>query len=235
MPRDEVFDEYAEDYESMLDQGLSVSGEDMHYFARRRITWLAECLRQHQIHPRSVLDYGCGTGAATPFFFEQLGVDTVLGTDVSSSSLEVARQTHGLARTQFLSLDTYEPSEQIDLVFCNGVFHHIPPQERAAAVEYIFKTLRPGGLLAFWENNPWNPGTRYVMSRLPCDRDAITLTPPEARRLLHSGGFKVLRTHFLFIFPRFLSWFRRLEPLAARLPLGAQYQVLCRKPECGEG
>ena len=39
--------------------------------------------------------------------------------------------------------------------------------------------LRPGGLFAFWENNPWNPGTRLVMSRIPFDRDAITLSALE--------------------------------------------------------
>ena len=82
--------------------------------------------------------------------------------------------------------------------------------------------------MAFWENNPWNPGTRYVMSRIPFDRDAITLTPPEARRMLQAGGFDILRTDFLFIFPRVFSWFRGVEPFLVQLPLGAQYQVLCR-------
>jgi hypothetical protein len=68
------------------------------------------------------------------------------------------------------------------------------------------------------------------MSRIPFDRDAITLSPPEARRLLRAEGFEIVRTDFLSIFPKFLRWFRALEPLVSRLPLGAQYQVLCRKP-----
>jgi SAM-dependent methyltransferase len=127
-------------------------------------------------------------------------------------------------------LSQYQPSEQIDLAFCNGVFHHIPLNERPAAVNFVHRSMRPGGLFALWENNPWNPGTRYVMSRVPFDRDAITLTPPEARRLVQAGGFEILRTDFLFIFPRVLRWFRGLESLVSRLPLGAQYQVLCRKP-----
>ena len=68
------------------------------------------------------------------------------------------------------------------------------------------------------------------MSRIPFDRDAIPLTPYEARHLLQAGGFEALRTDFLFIFPRMLRWFRGIEPLLSKLPLGAQYQVLCRKP-----
>jgi hypothetical protein len=26
--------------------------------------------------------------------------------------------------------------------------------------------MRPGGVVALWENNPWNPATRYVMGRI---------------------------------------------------------------------
>jgi len=78
---------------------------------------------------------------------------------------------------------------------------------------------------------PWNPATRYVMSRIPFDRDAITLSPPAARRLLREARFEVMHTDFLFFFPRYLSWLRSLEPRLTRLPPGAQYQILCRKPE----
>ena len=91
-------------------------------------------------------------------------------------------------------------------------------------------SLAPCGLFAFWENNPWNPGTRLVMKRIPF-ADAITLSPPEARRLLATGGLEILRTDFLFFFPRALSIFRRLERGLSSLPLGAEYEVLCQKPE----
>jgi SAM-dependent methyltransferase len=224
------FDKYAADYELALAEGLSVSGEDKNYFARGRIAWLASCLRQLVEEPRAALDFGCGTGSAIPYLFDLIGVEFVIGLDVSAKSLDVAKRTYGTEHTQFLLFNQYLPSERIDLAFCNGVFHHIPPSGRAAVVDYIYRLLRPGGLFAFWENNPWNPGTRYVMSRIPFDRDAIILTAPETRRLLRAGGFEILRTDFLFIFPRVLSWFRCVEPLVTQLPLGGQYQVLCRKP-----
>src|SRR5262245_44355393 len=94
---------------------------------------------------------------------------------------------------QFQLFNQYEPSERVDLVYCNGVFHHIPVGRRAAVIDYIYRSLRPGGLFSLWENNPWNPGTRYVMSRIPFDRDAIMLTAPETRRLLVAGRFEILR------------------------------------------
>jgi len=224
------FDGYAAQYDAALAQGISVSGEDKEYFARGRIAWLASCLSELGVHPESALDFGCGTGSASEFLFELIGVRSLVGVDVSVQSLEVARQMHSSEHVQFLQFGEHQPSELLDLAFCNGVFHHIPIDERGAAVDYVRRSLRPGGLFALWENNPWNPGTRYVMSRIPFDKDAITLTPPESRSLLEAGGFEVLSTSFLFIFPRVLSWLRGIEPHVSTLPLGAQYQVLCRKP-----
>lgn len=117
-----------------------------------------------------------------------------------------------------------------DLVYCNGVFHHISAGERPGAIEQVFKALKPGGLFALWENNPWNPVTRYAMSRVPFDRDAILVWPTQARRLLRSAGFEVLRTDFVFFFPAGLRKLRFLEPHLCKLPLGGQYLVLARKP-----
>jgi SAM-dependent methyltransferase len=115
------------------------------------------------------------------------------------------------------------------LAFCNGVFHHIPLDERPQVVRYIADCLRPGGLFALWENNPWNPGTRYIMSRVPFDRDAVTLTAREARALVEAIGLRVVRTDYCFVFPRVLSALRRFEHYMMPLPIGAQYQVLCQK------
>ena len=224
------FDEFSADYDSALAHGLAVSGEDKNYFARGRIAWLANCLWQLEERPESVMDFGCGVGSAVPFILDLLAAKSILGVDISLKSLEIARRSSNSDRTQFLLFDQYQPEGRLDLAFCNGVFHHIPLDERAAKLNYIYRSLRAGGLMAFWENNPWNPGTRYVMNRISFDRDAITLAPPEARRMLRAGDFDILRTDFLFIFPRMLGWFRGVEPFLSRLPLGAQYQVLCRKP-----
>jgi SAM-dependent methyltransferase len=224
------FDEYASNYDAALAEGISVSGEGKEYFAQGRIEWLAKCLNLMGEQPANVMDYGCGTGSATPYFLDSLKVGSLLGVDASVESLKVARQKYNSDQTQFVPFSEYVPGEQLDLAFCNGVFHHIPLDQRDQAVEFLYRSLRPGGVFAFWENNPWNPGTRIVMKRIPFDRDAITLSAPEARRMLRRGGFEIVRTDFLFIFPRLLSSLRVIEPLVSRLPLGAQYQILCRKP-----
>ena len=223
-----LFDEYAIDYDNVLEKGISVSGEDRAFFARERVRWLKKCLDNYGAEPRLVLDFGCGTGIAAPFFLDLIG-SQLIGVDTSEKSLECAGRVNNPERTQFLLATDYRPSGAVDLAFCTGVFHHTPPEERGASLRYILDSLQPGGFFAFWENNPWNPGTKIVMSRIPFDRDAITLSCLEARQMLKNAGFQILRTDFLFIFPHFLRWLRPLETLVSRIPFGAQYQILCRK------
>jgi hypothetical protein len=110
------------------------------------------------------------------------------------------------------------------------VFHHIAPSERMRAAGLVRDALAPGGRFAFMENNPWNPGTRMVMRRIPFDRDAIPISPRRARALLHAAGFALRApTRFLFFFPRSLAWLRFAEPALSGLPLGAQYCVLAMR------
>lgn len=227
---DAEFDRFAQSYDEALQQGLAVSGESKEYFATGRIQFLKSCLLRLQVSPGKALDYGCGTGTSIPLLHDLPGVKQVVGTDLSVDSLTQAQQHHAHPDRQFIALPEFKPEGDFDLAFCNGVFHHIPLAERAGAVNSVFRALKPGGIFAFWENNPWNPATRYVMSRIPFDKDAITLTPKESRNLLRAGGFEVLRTDFLFIFPKYLKWFRPLETAISSWPLGTQYQVLCRKP-----
>jgi SAM-dependent methyltransferase len=225
------FDEFAGNYEAALQQGLSVTGESKDYFAQGRIEYLKRHLARLGQKPARILDFGCGTGTSVPLLLTLPGAATVTGVDVSEESLKVAARDHaGAGNAAFATFEQLPPAGNIDLAFCNGVFHHIPLPERAGSMKYIFDSLRPGGVFAFWENNPWNPGTRYVMSRIPFDRDAITLSAPESRRLAKTAGFDVLVTRFVFFFPKSLGWLRWMEPAMARIPMGGQYIVLCRRP-----
>jgi SAM-dependent methyltransferase len=169
-------------------------------------------------------------GSSISYLLDMPDVQSVAGIDASAKSLEIGRKNFSLERVKMIALEDYRPERHFDLGFCNGVFHHIPLDEREAAIKLIFDSLRPGGLFSFWENNPWNPGTRYVMKRIPFDRDAVTLSACQARRLIESIGFEIVRVDFLFIFPRSLRWLRRVESLLSQVPLGAQYQILCRRP-----
>jgi SAM-dependent methyltransferase len=269
----DLFDQYAAAYEQALESAIAPSGESREYFARGRVAWLARCLNEARVAPRSVLDFGCGDGATTPLLVSALDADAAVGVDVSAKALEIARKNYGApvagdargeARAEnnggkplaedargkpqiaYKSVEEFRAGlrqtaqgaapdragrggeGEFDLAYCNGVFHHIAPGQRLEALALVHRALRAGGLFCFWENNPWSPATRYVMSRCAFDRDAILLSPPDARALLRRGGFQILRTDFRFIFPRALRALRPVEDAVYRLPFGAQYQVLCR-------
>jgi SAM-dependent methyltransferase len=224
------FDEFADDYDAALNKGLSLTGESKDYFAEGRMRWLKGRLARRGLTPRRALDFGCGTGGSTRWFFSVLGAESLTGVDPSAESLEVARGECASFPVSFRLPEEDTEDGQRDLAFCNGVFHHIPVEDRPAAVAHVFRSLRPGGIFAFWENNAWNPATRFVMSRVSFDRDAILLFPHGARKMLRAGGFEILGTDYLFVFPRPLAALRRFEPMLCKLPLGGQYLVLARKP-----
>ncbi|MBZ5686144.1 MAG: class I SAM-dependent methyltransferase [Acidobacteriia bacterium] len=221
------FDRFARSYDEDLAKSLAVTGESREFYAQKRIDWTAQCVGHLGRPVRRILDYGCGDGANVPMLASRFDAEHVLGVDVSAESIAVARQTKAEPKMQFLCTSEWTPDGTVDLAFTNGVFHHIPPKERVACLEAIRRSLEPGGLFAFWENNPWNPGTQFVMSRCAFDEHAIKISPRHAKKLLSSAGFKILRTDSLFYFPRRLSFLRPAEALLRPLPLGGQYLVLC--------
>lgn len=223
------FDDYADDYDKALARGISVSGENKDYFARGRVAWLAKRLANMGIAPRNALDFGCGTGSATPFLRDFFPLESLIGVDVSLNSLEHARHDWNFPDVSFCLPQDFSRQGDYDLVFCNGVFHHIEPAERAESLAFVRNALRPDGTFALWENNSWNPATRFVMHRCPFDDDAIPLSPPYARKILRAAGFRILCTDFQFIFPRALRLLRGLETPLARFPLGTQYLVLAQR------
>lgn len=224
-----VFDNYAADYDRACELGLSLTGEDKDYFARRRVE-ITVTLTNRMGSPNRIIDFGCGIGSSTPYFLDAFPNGTLLGFDPSTESIAQARARFSNPRTAFDCDLGNSYNQTADLVYCNGVFHHIPPQDRDRNLNDIHRCLKPGGLIAFWENNPWNPGTRWVMSRIPFDRDAIPLSVREARLRIKNAGFSIIHTRSHFYFPRMLKAFRGLEPLLSKLPFGGQYCVFAQKP-----
>lgn len=223
------FDQYAERYDALVENALALTGENKDYFAQGRIRFLAGILRGMSVQPSCVMDYGCGIGSTATHLCKAFDPDKIVGVDVSAQSIEHARRRYGSAQVLYHTIREYIPNRRFDLVYCSSVFHHIVPSQQPDALRYIVDCLRPGGVFAFWEHNPWNPGTRYVMDRCEFDADAIPLSPPAAKRLLAGANLTVVRTDFLFIFPRMLRSLRRIEPHLSRWPIGGQYQILCTK------
>ena len=213
----------------MLQRGLRWTGETRGYFIAGRIALLRSILPS-DLPARRILDFGCGNGEATPRLSEAFGGVEVLGVDASAEAIESARRNHREPALSFATLEEVPAEKQFGLVYAANVFHHIGPEERRSTLDWISARLADGGYFAMFENNPWNPGTRFVMRRVAFDDDAVPIPPPAALRMLRAvPGLEIARTRSLFWFPSPLSALRRLERLLDRVPFGGQYLALAKK------
>lgn len=223
-----TFDSYADNYEESLNRGISLSGESMHYFAHERVAHVRNIVSTFRTDVKFVLDYGCGTGSGIPHLKNAYPDASIFGVDLSYASINKAKELYQMPGVHFHTIMRFPDSLKFDLVFCNGVFHHIPPDKRSAALAWIRSIMGKSGYFSLWENNPLNPGTKLVMRRIPFDRDAVTISPSSCSRMLHGEGFEILNRSSHFFFPKCLKMFRPLEPLLSPTMLGAQYCLVSR-------
>lgn len=105
--------------------------------------------------PRSpnirILDAGCGTGVGTEYLVHLNSQASVVGIDLSSGALEVAKERcrrSGANRVEFHQLSLYDVDKlpgEFDLINCVGVLHHLSDPQRG--MQAIASKLAPGGLL----------------------------------------------------------------------------------------
>ncbi len=229
------FDDYSTTYDEAVDRGLRLVGESREYFAQARVREVGATLARHasDLQVRRILDYGCGTGETSMLLAEALDAETVIGVDASQLTIREARRRCRGSTVRFVTVEDACSEElfqsRFDVVYTACVFHHIDPAEWLVTAKRLHESLRPGGMLAFFEHNPWNPGTRLVVSRVEFDRDAVLLSRRRATSLLLEAGFQIAVRRSYFYFPRWLSFLRRLELPLGRLPFGGQYALYARR------
>lgn len=216
-------------YEQELAYGLALAGEGASYFAGRRAEFVKERVSRSGREVTSICEFGCGLGLNLIALASVFPSARLLGLDASAAMLQRARELCVDPRIELRDSRAFRDEACCDLVFVNGVMHHVPPEQRPGVMDRLWSLLRPGGLLSLFDNNPLNPGAMWVMSRIPFDRDAKPVTAWTLARLAQRAGFRAteIRTHFYF--PNALRALRAAEPLLARLPLGAQYGLYARR------
>lgn len=221
----QLFDAYSREYDEALVKGLKLTGENRDYYARHRVGQIGAFYDSRRLRPRCIIDFGCGTGDTLPLLSELPGRPDVIGFEPSDATRAQAIQRFGTV-ARILGPDELAAESRCDACYCNGVFHHILRAERLDVCRKIAALLAPGGMFFLWENNPANPGTRWVMHRIPFDRDAKPLWPTEAQRMVRSAGLVPVSLAFHFYFPRTLRILRRWERWLTNLPLGGQYLLV---------
>lgn len=218
------FNDFASEYEAIMQGQLSFFDSDSAYFARYKVQILRELRRGR---PGRILEYGCGIGRNLPHLTELFPGSSLWGCDISARSLEYAASKNPEVNLLLSApgLD-WAPEEPFDLIFAACVFHHIPPGERVSALEQIRGLLAPWGLAVIFEHNPFNPVTRRMVSTCPFDRDAILLRPSETETLLRDSGFIPLASRYCLFFPSSLKRLSPLERYLGLFPLGGQYYTI---------
>lgn len=224
------FDRFANSYQRLHAENIRISGEAPDYFARYKVLH-ARRIAAGQLPVRRILDFGCGIGNATSFLKESFPECAITGTDVSPVSLEIAETRVG-ADAEFVAVEGDSlPFEDghFGLVFVSCVFHHLESDRHPAALREIQRVLAPGGVLAVYEHNPWNPLTVRAVHACAFDELAVLITAPRMKRAVTDAGFGNVRTDFIVFYPALAGFMRWSEPMLAWLPLGAQYCVSARR------
>jgi SAM-dependent methyltransferase len=224
------FDRLAPEYKELLNDPVrEYFAPGSEFFLTRKIDMLLDFAGREGVDTRKAtwLDVGCGKGdllrAAQPYFARALGCDVSLGMITECHGLEVVRQTDPL-RLPF-------EAGSVDWVTAVCIFHHISRPERAPLVADIYRVLRPGGIFAIIEHNPFNPAVQLIIRRTPVDKNAELLTAKTARSLVQTASMQTVATrYFLYVPQRVYGWAARLERALDRAPLGGQYVVFGRKP-----
>jgi hypothetical protein len=172
--------------------------------------------------------FGLGRTCATSDFFAYLHVRSLVVVDVGRERPASGELRSADGSASYVHVADYRATESADLAFANGVFDHMGPTDRTAAAVLLYRSLKAGGLLSVWQNNPWSPGAMWGAMDGGPSRGRIT--PGETKRLLRGVGFDIVHTTSAFFFPRGMSWAHGLEPWLSAIPLGGQYMVLARKP-----
>lgn len=221
------FDEYAEDYDQILQDQLKLFDEETNYFAEYKVKIVNRIVK---VIPDKILEYGCGTGRNIKFLTESFPHSQIYGCDISRKSLELAKRRNISA--EFFIIENGEDKfiECFDLILIACVFHHIPQEFWVKNIFTLKSWLKKRGELFIFEHNPYNPVTRHMVNTCPYDKDAVLIRPKKMKYLLINAGFEVISKKYALFFPSFLRKFRFLEKNMGSIPLGGQYYIHAFKP-----
>ncbi|XUY29656.1 class I SAM-dependent methyltransferase [Agrobacterium sp. rho-8.1] len=224
------FDRFADEYRKLHAGVITASGETPEFFAEYKIADLVDHAQRRSVSVNRVLDFGCGVGTSSPYFLHYFPGAEIVGADVSTKSLEIARSLYGEnVRYSLLDKVIDFPDNTFDLAFAACVFHHIPWEEHSHWLSEIFRILRPGGIVAIFEHNPWNPLTVRAVNNCEFDENARLMTPYHLRKIFKNVCFSAIKHNYRIFFPRGFASFRSAEKYMEWLPLGAQYSVVAQK------
>lgn len=121
---------------------------------RRRALTVRHCL--HILPGERILELGAGSGLWTEHLTAVLQSENPITAAVFNSELAAAGAAKGLPNVEFIDVSDLAdlPAQSFDYVIGTVILcHNLYPQTLAA----LYRLLKPGGQLLFFEANYWNP------------------------------------------------------------------------------
>lgn len=164
--------------------------------ASRRHDWFAQQAKARKA--KRILEIGCGTGEAAAAIARATDAE-VIGIDISDAFLDQARAIHQAPNLRFEKLDLFSENAnkfgEFDLVFGNGILHHLVVQ--LDQVLTVLRSLtRPLGGMAFIEPNFMNPycafifGTKIGRKWALLEPDEMAFRAGELHAIVAKAGWK---------------------------------------------
>jgi ubiquinone/menaquinone biosynthesis C-methylase UbiE len=222
------FDEFTKDYSDQINAAIAFSGQSHDFYTKVKAEYLTELLEGELPGSQTlrVLDVGCGHGIIHPFLTQPGSRMEITGIDVAATVIEEARLMH-----PGIDYDVYDGSRlpyedaSFDAAFTICVMHHVPPPEWPGFLAEMRRVVRPGGVVAVFEHNPYNPVTKRIVDTCPIDKNAVLLKSGELKELARQTGLKDVASRFILFTPFDKPIFKRFDRGMGWLPLGAQYFV----------
>jgi SAM-dependent methyltransferase len=96
--------------------------------------------------PQSVVDLGCGEGAATRLLRERWPGAELTGVDSSAEMLEVAARELSGVQWEQADIATWKPPVPVDLIFSNAALHWL--DDHTSLFLHLVEAIKPGGVMA---------------------------------------------------------------------------------------
>ena len=224
------FDKHADDYRNVHSDNVKITGADSSFFAEYKIKLLQEYEKDANL---KLLDFGCGDGMAELFIEKYFPSFSNTGIDISEKSIEAAKRRH-LKKSNISCFDGFvipAEDESFDIVFVAAVFHHISFDKHKEILSEIYRVMKPSARIYFFEHNPLNPATRYLVKTCVFDKDAKLLSHRYTKKIFSESHFQNIQNRFILFFPRWkwISFLWGMENKMGMIPLGAQYLIIAKK------
>jgi len=134
----------------------------------RHFTILNKCVSYGLKKNSNVLEIGCGVGTLTSLLADYLSSGSIVATDISDESIEIAKKSTAKANDISFyvhNMQDFSIDKKFDFVILPDVMEHIPVSEHLGVFQSIFKHMKDDALILI--NSPHPKALDHIREHFP--------------------------------------------------------------------